>query len=142
MRFLMMHKLDQHDPDAWTPRRELVEQMGAFMEEAVNKGVLLAGEGVLPPQRDGALMRFSDGEVAVTDGPFAEAQEVIAGFAILNVENKEEALVWAERFGKIIGGNIQVEVRRVAEYSDFPEDVFPPEEQAREQALRDQLAEA
>jgi hypothetical protein len=142
MRFLMMHKLDQHDADAWTPKPDLVKQMGAFMEEAVNKGVMLAGEGVLPPQRDGALMRFSDGEATVTDGPFAEAKEVIAGFALLNVEDKAEALVWAERFGKIIGGDIEVEVRRVAEFSDFPEDVFGPEERAREQGLRDQLAGA
>jgi hypothetical protein len=142
MRFLVMHKLDQHDPAQWQPNAELIAEMGAFMEEAVQAGVFLGGEGVLPPAKDGARIRFADGDTTVTDGPFAETKEVIAGFAILDVPSKEEAIGWAKRFGAIIGGDIEVEVRRVAEFSDFPEDVFPPEAQAREQALRDQLAGA
>ncbi len=139
MRFLVMHKLDQHDPAAWSPSKALIDQMGAFLEEAAASGVLLAAEGVLPPKTDGALVRWSSGEATVTDGPFAEAKEVIAGFALIQVESRDAAVAFAKRFGEIAGGDLEVELRRVAEFDDFDPAVFPPESRAREQALRDRL---
>ena len=119
MRFLVMHKLDQHNPELWSPTPEFMQEMGAFIGEAAASGVLLATDGVLPPATDGALVRQSNGQTTVTDGPFAEAKEVIAGFAILQVGSRDEAVEWASRFGKIIGDGIEVEVRRIAEASDF-----------------------
>lgn len=139
MRFLITHKLDQNNPELWSPTPELINEMGKFIGEAVESGVLLAGEGVLPPEKDGALVRRSGGEHTVTDGPFTEAKEVVAGFALIQVDSKQEAVDWAMRFADIIGADVEVEVRRIAEYSDFDPEAFPPEAQAAEQALRDQL---
>ncbi len=139
MRFLVMHKLDQHDPALWSPDPRLIAEMGAFIGEALESGVLLATDGVLPPDRDGAMLKFSAGEATVTDGPFAEAKEVIAGYAVISVASRDEAIAFATRFGKIIGEDIEVEVRRVAEFSDFDPDVFGAGGQAEAQALRDQL---
>ena len=139
MRFLVMHKLDQHDPSVWSPTPQLIADMGAFMREAMESGVLLGAEGVLPPAKDGALLRFSGGESTVTDGPFAEAKEVVAGYAVFSVGSREEALEWAARFGRIIGGDIEVEVRRITEFSDFDDDLFPDGYQADGQKLRDQM---
>jgi hypothetical protein len=139
MRFLVMHKLPQDQPEMWSPTPELIRGMEALMAEAVESGVLLATEGVLPPAKDGALLRISGGEHTVTDGPFAEAKEVIAGFALIQVAGRAEAVDWAHRFGQAVGGDVEVEIRRVAEYSDFDPEQFPPEARAAEQALRDQL---
>lgn len=138
MRFLVMHKLDQHNPSLWSPTPQLISDMGAFIGEALESGVLLAVEGVLPPDRDGALLRFSAGETSVTDGPFAEAKEVIAGYAVISVDSRADALQWAARFGRTIGGDIEVEVRRVAEFSDFDEGVFGEDYQSDAEQLRDE----
>ena len=139
MRFLVMHKLDQHDPSMWAPTPRLITEMGAFIGEAMQSGMLLATDGVLPPAKDGALLRFAAGEVTVTDGPFAEAKEVIAGYAVLSVDSRDQALEWAARFGRIIGGDIEVEVRRITEITDFDPGTFPEGAMAEVQELRDQM---
>jgi len=87
--------------------------MGAFMEETARSGVLLAAEGVRS-SRHGARLTITDSEVTVTDGPFAEAKEVIGGFALLQVRSREEAIEWAGRFAEVLG-DVEVEVRQVAE---------------------------
>ncbi|HEX6417038.1 MAG TPA: YciI family protein, partial [Acidimicrobiales bacterium] len=87
------------------------------MEESVRSGVLLAGEGVRS-SRHGARLTVEDGKVTVTDGPFAEAKELIAGFAILDVKSKDEAIEHAKRFARIAGVT-KIDIRRVAEFSDF-----------------------
>jgi hypothetical protein len=113
MRFLLVHRLDESKPDAYSPSAEVVAGVGRMMGEMTKAGVLLAAEGVLPSST-GALVRSSGGKRTVTDGPFTEAKEVIGGFALLQVRSKEEAVEWAGRFAEVIG-DVEVEVRQVAE---------------------------
>jgi hypothetical protein len=118
VRFLVMHKSNEENEAGVPPSPELVEEMGTLMEESAREGVLLAAEGVHPSSR-GARLSFSGGKRTVTDGPFAEAKELIAGFAVLQVESKEEAIEWATRFADVIG-DVDIEVRQVVEISDLP----------------------
>lgn len=119
MRFMMMHKLDDESPEAWRPSADLLERMGAFVGEMQKAGVLLAGEGLRPSREGpGARVKSSGGKRVVTDGPFTEATEVVAGFFIVQVESRDEAIAWASRFADLLDG-IEVEVRRVAEPEDF-----------------------
>lgn len=127
VRFLVMHKSNEDNEAGIPPSRELLEDMGKLMEEASRSGVLLAAEGVHPSSR-GARLEFSGGKRTVTDGPFAEAKELIAGFALIQVESKDEAIEWATRFAGVIG-DVEIEVRQVVEMSDFvPEDTGPTTE--------------
>ena len=117
MRYLVMHKSNEENEAGVPPSPELVEEMGKLMEESARAGVLLAAEGVHPSSK-GARLSFSGGRRTVTDGPFAEAKELIAGFAVLQVDSKEEAIEWATRFADVIG-DVEIEVRQVVELSDF-----------------------
>jgi hypothetical protein len=114
----VMHKSNEENEAGVPPSPELVEAMGKLMEESACEGVLLAAEGVHPSSK-GARLSFSGGRRTVTDGPFAEAKELIAGFAVLQVESKEEAIEWATRFADVIG-DVEIEVRQVVEMSDLP----------------------
>lgn len=118
MRFLLMHRLDESKPEAWNPSPEFIEKMNAYMGEVMKAGVLLTAEGVLP-SATGARVRHSGGKNTVTDGPFAEAREVIGGFALIDVGSKEEAIEWATRFADLFD-EVEVEIRQVAEFSDLP----------------------
>ena len=137
MRFLVMHKSNEQNEAGVPPSKELIEAMGKLMEETAQAGVLLAAEGVHASSK-GARVQFSGGKRTVTDGPFAEAKELIAGFAIIEVNSKDEAIEWATRFANVIG-DVEIEIRQVVELSDFPPDIVPPEAAAREQALREEL---
>jgi hypothetical protein len=119
------------------PPASLYEDMGKYNQQLVDAGILLAAEG-LTESRDGAIVTFrKGGQVVVKDGPFTEAKELIAGFWIIQVKSLDEAVAWAKRIpGFAEGGD--VEVRRVAEMSDF-EGVIPPQTLAQEEALRDQI---
>lgn len=118
MRYLMIHKLDESRPEAWNPSQEFQDAMGALMNEYAESGVLLAAEGVTQ-SKDGAIVRKTEGGgVSVTDGPFSEAREVIGGFALVNVESKQEALDLASKFASLFD-EVSVEVRRVFEFEDF-----------------------
>ena len=129
MRFLVMHKSNEENEAGVPPSPELMENMGKLMEESARAGVLLAAEGVHPSSK-GARLSFSGGRRTVTDGPFAEAKELIAGFAVLQVESKEEAIEWATRFADVIG-DVEIEVRQVIELSDFAPEVDPTDEGGR-----------
>jgi hypothetical protein len=119
MRFLMMHRLDERVPEAWNPSQEFMEKMGAFIQEALDKGILIMGEGVLP-SATGALVRKSrDAGIVATDGPFTEAKEVIGGFALVNAKDRAEAVAFAERYAALFD-EVEVEVRQVAEFEDLP----------------------
>jgi hypothetical protein len=135
MRYMMLVKASQDSEAGVLPSKELIAEMGAYNEELVKAGVLLAGEG-LHASSKGARVTYSKDKCTVTDGPFTEAKELIAGFWLIQVSSKEEAIEWASRIPFEDG---EVEIRQVFEASDFPAEVFPPEEAAREQALRDQL---
>jgi hypothetical protein len=138
LRFLIMHKSNEENEAGVPPSRELVEGVGGLMEESAREGVLLAAEGVHPSSR-GALLSFSGGKRTVTDGPFAEAKELIAGFVVVQVESKEAAIEWATRLAEALGDDVEIEVRQVVELSDYPPENVPPESAAREQALREEL---
>ena len=106
-------------PDAM-PSAEAVEAMMKYNEELKRAGVLLALDGLHPPSV-GARVSFKGGKPAVTDGPFAEVKEVLGGYWMIDVHSREEAIEWARRCPA--GDNDVIEVRRVQEMSDFPEDV-------------------
>ena len=125
-RFLIMHKSNEENEAGVPPSKELVEEMGKLMEESSRASVLLAAEGVHPSSR-GACLSFSGGKRTVTDGPFAEAKELITGFAILQVESREQAIEWATRFADVIG-DVEIEIRQVVEISDFAPENDPTNE--------------
>ena len=134
MRFLVMHKSNEENEAGVPPSKELVERVGTFLEEATKAGVLLAAEGVHPSAK-GARLTFAGGKRTVTDGPFAEAKELIAGFAIIRVSSKDEAIAWATRFAEVLG-DVELEIRQVVELSDFPPENVTPEAAARDRARR------
>jgi len=136
MRFMIVIKSEPKAESAM-PDPSVFEAMGKFNQSLVDAGVLLAAEG-LSPSKDGALVTFNKGKTTVKDGPFTEAKELIAGFWIIQAKSKEEAVEWAKRIP--MGGEGEVvEVRRVAEISDF-EGVMPPDVIAQEEAMRDALS--
>jgi hypothetical protein len=116
--------------------KETFAAMGKFNEELVKAGVMLAMDG-LQPSSKGKLVRFSGQQRTVIDGPFTETKELIGGFWLWQVKSMEEAVEWLKRAP--FDGGTEVEIRQVYEVSDFPAEVFPPEDAAREQALRDEL---
>ena len=139
MRFMMIVKANKDSEAGVLPSKELIAAMGKFNEEMAKDGVLLAGEG-LQASSKGARVKFSGGKRTVTDGPFAETKELIAGFWLIQVKSREEAIEWALRCPEPHeGGESEIEIRQVFEASDFPAEIFPAEDAAREQALRDEL---
>jgi len=136
MRFMMLVKASQESEAGVMPSGGLVAEMGEFNETMAKAGVLLAGEG-LHPSSKGARVTYTGRGRLVTDGPFAETKELLAGFWMIQVASRAEALEWASRV-PFTNGEV-VEVRQVFEASDFPADVLPPEAAAREEALRAEL---
>lgn len=121
MRFMMlMYPGIDTDAESWAPSAEDVAAMTKYNEELGKAGVLLSLDGLRPPA-DGARVRFSGGTPTVTDGPFAEAKEVVGGYWLIQASSTEEAVEWASRCPGNDGDFI--EVRRVFEMEDFPEDV-------------------
>ncbi|MBL8624711.1 MAG: YciI family protein [Myxococcales bacterium] len=141
MRFMIMMKANHQTEAGEMPSPELLAAMGAFNEEMVKAGVLLAGEGLHPSSR-GARVKFAGGSHTVVDGPFSETKELIAGFWIVQVASKAEALEWIARIpggrGEIDhqAGEFEVELRQVFDPSDF---AYAPEAVAHEEALRAQV---
>jgi hypothetical protein len=136
MRFMLLVKATEDSEAGILPSKELISAMGKFNEEMVKAGVMLAGEG-LQASSKGARVSFNKGKPTVTDGPFAETKELVAGFWLIQAKSREEAIEWASR-APFQEGDV-VEVRQIFETADFPSDILPPEEAAREEALRDQL---
>lgn len=136
MRFMMLVKASKASEAGEFPSKELIAAMGQFNEEMVKAGVLIAGEG-LQPSSKGTRVTFSGSKRIFTDGPFAETKELLAGFWMIDVKSKADALAWASRV-PFADGEV-IEVRQVFEAEDFPAEVFPPEEVAREERLRGEL---
>ena len=139
MRFMVIIKADKKSEAGILPTQETKKTfaaMGKFNEQLAKAGVMLAGEG-LQPSSKGKRVRFSGQLRTVIDGPFTESKELIAGFWLWQVRSMEEAVEWLKRAP--FDGGAEVEIRQVYEVSDFPADVFPPEDAAREQALRNEL---
>jgi hypothetical protein len=140
MRFMVMVRATADSEAGVLPSSELMAAMGKYNEELASAGVMLTGEG-LQPSSKGARVRFSGSRRTVIDGPFAETKELIAGFWLWEVASLEEAIEWARRCPAPMGEGVEaeLEIRQVFETSDFPSDVLPPEEAARQQALREEL---
>jgi hypothetical protein len=119
------------------PTQELLTAMGEFNESLVKAGILLAGEG-LKPSRVGKRVRFSGKTRTVTDGPFAETKELVAGFWIWQVRSIEEAVEWVKRCPNPMLTDSDIEIRPVFGPEDFGE-AMTPELKAREDALRGQI---
>ncbi|HYG08040.1 MAG TPA: YciI family protein [Stenotrophomonas sp.] len=134
MRVMAIMKATPASEAGQLPSERLLAAMGAFNEELVDAGVLLAGEGLHPSSR-GARVRFGATGLEVIDGPFAETKELVAGFWLLQVRSFAEALEWARRIPNPEGDAFQVELRPVFEAEDFG-DAFTPELREQEQRLR------
>jgi hypothetical protein len=135
MRFMILLKANQDSEAGKMPSEELLAAMGKFNEELVNAGVMLGGEG-LHPSSKGARVRFKGSEQTVIDGPFAETKELIAGFWLIDVSSKEEAIEWVKRVpSPHEGDEAEIEIRQVFEAEDFG-DEFTPELQEQEQRIR------
>jgi hypothetical protein len=132
MRFMILVKANADSEAGVMPSTELLTAMGNYNEELVKAGVLLAGEG-LHPSSKGARVRFSGAERTVIDGPFAEAKELVAGFWILDVKSKEEAIEWVKRVPAPPEGESEIEIRQVFEADDFGDELTP---ELREQDAR------
>jgi hypothetical protein len=118
MKYMLMLKADPTNQQDRMPSDEELNAMGAYNAEIIAAGAMLAGEG-LHPAETGTWVNFDGDGRTLTDGPFAESKELIAGFWILSVKDKEEALEWARR-APLTSGTI--EVRRVFEVEDFNQD--------------------
>jgi hypothetical protein len=139
MRFMVIVKATKDSEAGVMPDPRLFEEMGKYNEELVKAGIMLAGEG-LHPSSKGARVKFNGATRTVVDGPFSETKELIAGFWLLQVKSKEEAIEWVKRCPNPMPGESEIEIRQVFEDADFG-DAMPAEAREREERLRVQLAE-
>ena len=119
MRFMVLVKASKESEAGALPDEKILAEMGKFNEELVKAGALLAAEG-LQPSSKGARVRFSGPRRTVIDGPFSETKELVAGFWLIQVKSKEEAIEWIKRCPNPHAGESEVEIRQVFELSDFP----------------------
>ena len=137
MRFMVIVKANKESEAGVLPTREILAKMGKYNEELAKAGIMLAGEG-LHASSKGARVKFSGGEQIVTDGPFAETKELIAGFWLWQVKSKEEAIEWLKRAP--FDGGTEIEIRQVFEAEDFGSNLTP-ELREQEQRLRAQAGQ-
>ena len=137
MRILGLLKADKDSEAGAPPTPELMERMGNFIEEVTKAGVLLATDG-LQPSSKGTRVKLSEGKVTVTDGPFIETKELVASYALFQVNTMAEAIDWTTRFLNVLGEG-ECELRPIFEASDFAPEIFSPEEAAREATNREQM---
>jgi len=137
MRFMVLVKATKESEAGLMPTEEMFAAMGKYNEELVKAGVMLAGEG-LHPSSKGVRVRFSGANRTVIDGPFAETNELVAGFWLWQVKSKEEAIEWLKRCPNPMPGDSEIELRQVYEAEDFGVE-FTPELRAREDRLRAEI---
>jgi hypothetical protein len=140
MRFMVIVKANKDSEAGVMPSEELLAAMGKFNEELVKAGVMLAGEG-LQPSSKGTRVKFSGAKRTVTDGPFAETKELIAGFWLWQCKSKQEAIEWVKRCPAPMGPgqDSEIEIRQVFEAADFGAE-FTPELREQEKRLRNEIA--
>jgi hypothetical protein len=136
MRYMIIVKANKDSEAGVMPSDELVEGMGKFNEQLMSAGVLVAAEG-LQASSKGAKVRFENGKFTVTDGPFAEAKELVAGFWIVDVRSKDEVIEWVKRIPFEEGE--EIEVRKVFEASDWEEAGGDPAVFEQEKVWREKL---
>jgi hypothetical protein len=135
MRFMVIVKASEESEAGVLPDEKILSAMGKYNEELVKAGVMLAGEG-LHPSSKGLRVRFDGGKRTVTDGPFSETKELIAGFWLWQVKSKEEAVEWLKRAP--FDGGTEIELRQVFEAEEFGANLTP-ELREQEERLRAQL---
>ena len=136
MRFMVMVKATRNSEAGKLPSRELLEAMGKYNEELTKAGIMISGDG-LQPSSKGARVRFSGAKRTVIDGPFTETKELVAGFWMWKVKSKEEAIEWVKRWpGE--DGEVELEIRQVAEADDFGAE-FTPDLREQEERLRERV---
>ncbi|HEY0394447.1 MAG TPA: YciI family protein [Candidatus Elarobacter sp.] len=138
MRFMVIVKATEASEAGVLPSEEMLTAMGRYNEELVKAGVMLAGEG-LQPSSKGARVKFSGSTRTVTDGPFTETKELIAGYWLFQVKSREEAIEWVKRCPNPFDGESEIEIRQVFESDDFGE-AFTPELREQEDRLRAQAS--
>jgi hypothetical protein len=137
---MIMVKASKDSEAGKLPSQELLAAMGKYNEELVKAGIMLGGEG-LQPSSKGARVRFSGDRRIVTDGPFAETKELVAGYWMWQVKSKEEAIEWVKRCpNPMPGTEAEIEIRQVFEAEDFGAE-FTPELREQEERLRAQLSQ-
>ena len=137
MRILGLMRATKESEAGLPPSRDLMERMGAFVDEVTKAGVMVATDGLHPSAR-GKRVKLQDGKITVTDGPFTESKELVASYALMQVKDMDEALMWCTRFLEVLGEG-ECELRPIFDPEDFSPDVFTREEAGREAATRAQM---
>ena len=135
MRFMVIRKADKNTEAGALPSQELLAAMLKYNEELAKAGVLLQGEGLRASSK-GARVKLSGGTPIVTDGPFAETKELIAGFTMIQVSSKQEAIDWVKRW-PVEDGDVELEIRQVFEADDFGP-ALTPKLREKEERMRDE----
>jgi len=141
MRVMVIIKANEDSEAGILPSEKVLTDMGNFNEELVKAGVMLAGEGLRPSAKGKRVRFFRDGRRIITDGPFAETKELIAGFWLWKVNSMDEALEWVKRIPfdpETSPDDTEIEIREVGEMEDFG-DEFTPEARAQEDRLRAEI---
>jgi hypothetical protein len=134
MKVMVMVKATQDSEAGVMPSEQLLTDMGNYNEALVKAGILLAADG-LHPSSKGARVKFSGANRTVTDGPFTETKELVAGFWIWQVQSMDEAIAWVKRCPNPMPGDSEIEIRPIFEASDFG-DEFTPELRAQEEQIQ------
>lgn len=137
MRFMVMIKATPQTEAGEMPSEDVLTAMGRYNEELANAGVLLGGEGLHPSDK-GARVRFSGGQCSVTDGPFAETRELIAGYWLFQTASLQETIDWIKRCPQQAIGDAEIEIRQIFEAEAFGAE-FTPELREQEDRLRARL---
>jgi hypothetical protein len=138
MRFMVIVKADKSSEAGALPDEKILAAMGKYNEELAKAGVLLAAEGLHPTSK-GARVKFSGAKRTVVDGPFSETKELIAGFWLIQVKSKAEAIEWVKRCPNPFPGDSEIEIRQVFEADDFGAE-FTPELREQEKKVGKQMA--
>ena len=123
MRFIIIRKADSETEAGAEPTEQLIDAMVAYNQKLIDAGVMVDGAG-LQRSAKGARVSFRNGTPTVIDGPFTETKELVAGYSVIDVKSKEEAIAWMKQWPVIDGhGNVQLELRELFEHEDFGERV-------------------
>ena len=140
MRFMIIVKATEESEAGKMPSTELLTKMGEYNEQLVKAGVLLAGDGLHPSAKGARVYFDADGRTRVVDGPFTETKELIAGYWILQLSSKEEAIEWVKRVPSEPGQQGEIEIRQLFDMEDFGDELTPAlrEQDARLRAQTEQ----
>jgi len=123
MRFMIIRKADSETEAGAEPTEQLIDEMVAYNQKLIDAGVMVDGAGLQRSEK-GARISFKNGKPTVTDGPFTEAKELVAGYSIIEVKSKDEAIAWVKLWPAIDGhGDVQLELRQLFDHEDFGEKV-------------------